>query len=610
MCGIMGYAGGRPAAPILIEGLGKLEYRGYDSAGIAVWNGIDMAVMKSAGALSNLAGIVSRSSISGSTGIGHTRWATHGRPSCENAHPQVDCSGRIVLVHNGIIENHAELREQLISRGHVFRSETDTEVLPHLIEECSGEGLEKAVRRAVSHVRGSYALAVMDAAEPGLIVAVRKDSPLVVGLGHGENFVASDIPALLGQTRRVHILADGEMASVRADGVHLQDMQGNEITRDVFDVTWNAQAAERGGYAHFMLKEIHEQPTAIRNTLAARIDESTGRVNLAEAGLDTALARSLDRVIAIACGTASYAGQVGMRAVEELARAPAHCELASEFRYSDPLVDEGALAVVISQSGETADTLAGLREAVRRGANAIAITNVVGSTVAREASRVVYTWAGPEIAVASTKAYTAQLIALYLLAVDLGAKRGTLGDDRARALVREMCELPSKVEWILGSVEQRVRKLSEELVHADHAFFIGRGLDFASAMEGALKMKEVSYIHAEAYPAGELKHGPLALVSRGTPVFALCTQERLAEKMLSNVQEAAARGARVIAISMDGCDGVGRLADEVLRVPRTDPLLAPVLTVVPMQLLAYYAACARGTDVDKPRNLAKCVTVE
>ncbi|MCR4426844.1 MAG: glutamine--fructose-6-phosphate transaminase (isomerizing) [Firmicutes bacterium] len=610
MCGIVGYVGPQAAAPVLIEGLKRLEYRGYDSAGVAVFDGENPVIRKSVGRLTRLEEIVKDSPVLGNVGLGHTRWATHGRPSDTNAHPHTDCGGQIVLVHNGIIENYMEIREQLEALGHRFESETDTEVLAHLVEENYQGDLAAAVRRSLAMVRGSYAIVVMSREEPDRLVAARKDSPLIVGLGDGENLIASDIPALLGHTRQVYVLSDGEQAVVTRDSVTITDPVGNPVKKDVFNVTWDAEMAEKGGYAHFMLKEIHEQPRAIRDTMSGRIDLSRGRVVLRELPLSAEDVRPIERVFIIACGTASYAGQVGRYVIESLARIPTEVDLASEFRYRDPMVGPNTLAIVVSQSGETADTLAGLREAKRKGARVIAITNVVGSSVSREADHVIYTWAGPEIAVASTKAYLTQLVALTLLGIDLGTKKGTLDPDRARSLVASMGLLPGQVESVFATLEERIRNLAREFVHTEHVFFIGRGLDFASSTEGALKLKEISYIHAEAYAAGELKHGTLALVVEGTPVFALVTQDHLKDKMLSNIREVKARDARVIAIAMDGDPDIEKHADEVLRVPRTDPMLAPVLTVVPMQLFAYYAACARGCDVDKPRNLAKSVTVE
>lgn len=608
MCGIVGYVGPREAAPVLLEGLRRLEYRGYDSAGIAVIQPGAIFLRKKTGRLDALAESLEGTMPSGRTGIGHTRWATHGRPSDRNAHPHPDCTGQIVAVHNGIIENYIELREWLQEKGHHFSSETDTEVVPHLIEHYYAGDLYEAVRASVQRLRGSYALAVIHRDHPEEIVAVRKDSPLVVGLGNGENLVASDIPAVLDYTRRVYILNDGEMAVIRADRVDLIDTEGHPIDKEVFQVKWDPVSARKNGYADFMIKEIHEQPTAVRETLRDKIT-ADGRVTLNEVHLSRAELKQIRKVQMVACGTAYHAGLVGKYLIERLVRIPVEADVASEFRYKDPLVGPETLTIVISQSGETADTLAGLREAKRRGSRVLAITNVVGSSVAREADDVIMTLAGPEIAVASTKAYLTQLASLFALSLFLAQELETLPAERLKELVAELYDLPNAVERVLAT-EVRIRELASEFKNSEDIFFIGRGLDYAVSMEGALKLKEISYIHAEAYAAGELKHGTLALIVEGVPVFAMATQPELYEKMLSNIKEVKARDATVVAIIPAGDQNTEKSVDYVMHIPKTDPMMAPIVAVVPLQLFAYYAAKARGCDVDKPRNLAKSVTVE
>jgi len=613
MCGIVGYVGPKRALPILIEGLKRLEYRGYDSAGVAVIssNGHpgegQLGVVKRVGRISALEETLRERDLPGQPGIGHTRWATHGRPSDSNAHPHTDCKGNIAVVHNGIIENYQALREWLGERGHELRSETDTEVVPHLIEEYYDGDLVAAVRKAVRKLHGSYALAVICAAEPDKIVAVRKDSPLVVGLGEGENFLASDIPAILAHTRRTYILDDGELAVLTAFGVSVSDLDGAPVQKEVYQVKWEAGQAEKGGYPHFMLKEIHEQPKAFRDTLTGRIKES--RPHLPELGLANYEIRRLQRVHIVACGTAYHAGLIGKALIERLARIPVEIDVASEFRYRDPIMGDNSLMIVISQSGETADTLACLREGKRQGLPVLAITNVVGSSVAREADHVILTLAGPEIAVASTKAYTTQIIALTLLAVHFATVRGTAPASELDAVMDGLRELPQLAGEVLAC-EEAVKDLAHRCAQWEDVFFIGRGLDYAVAMEGQLKLKEISYIHAEAYAAGELKHGTLALITEGVPLIALATQESVREKTISNIKEVKARGAYVVGIALDGDEEIGKVVDEVISIPRTHQLLTPPLAVVPLQLLAYYAAIARGADVDKPRNLAKSVTVE
>ncbi len=609
MCGIVGYTGPRPVTPVLLDGLKKLEYRGYDSSGLAVLENGNIEIFKKQGKLIALQEQIRNRRFSATAGIGHTRWATHGRPSDINAHPHTDCQGRFAVVHNGIIENYLPLKEWLISMGHKFRSETDTEVLPHLIEEFYEGDLVQTVLRVTRKIEGSYAMVVLSLDEPGRLVAVRQDSPLVVGLGDGENFLASDIPALLCHTRNTYILEDGEIAELTRDGVFVMDQRGRPAKKSVFHVKWEASQAEKGGYDHFMLKEIHDQPGALKDTLSGRVDPAQLKVVLNEIKMTPERIRSIKKIFISACGTAYHAGLVGKHVIEKLLRIPVEIDIASEFRYRDPLVDEESLVIVVSQSGETADTLAALRESRRRGARVLAVTNVVDSSIAREADDTLYTWAGPEIAVASTKAYTTQLVAMYLIGLYLADIRGTLPEEERRKIIEEMRKLGDKVRVILDNcsvIDRFVRDYSG----SQNVFFIGRGLDHTVAMEGALKLKEISYIHAEAYAAGELKHGTLALIISGVPVIALATQQNVFEKMVSNIKEVKARDAIVIALAMDGAKEIEKVADHVLRIPSTHPLLAPVLAVVPLQLLAYRMAVARRCDVDQPRNLAKSVTVE
>jgi len=609
MCGIVGYIGGRQAAPILLDGLQKLEYRGYDSAGIAVIEDGAIELQKKLGKLANLREQMSVSLPTSTVGIGHTRWATHGRPSDANSHPHLDCSGRFAVVHNGIIENYLPLRELLISKGHVFRSETDTEVLPHLIEEFYTGDLVATLQQVLKQVTGSYAMVVLSLDEPNRLVAVRNDSPLVVGLGDGENFLASDLPALLAHTRQTYILEDGEIAVLTRDQVQVLDLNGQSVDKQIFTVNWEAKQAEKDGYDHFMLKEIYEQPRAIKETLSGRIAADGSSVALQEITIPEEQLREINKIFITACGTAYHAGLVGKHIIESLARLPVEVDVASEFRYRNPLLDRHSLVIVISQSGETADTLAALREARRKGARVLAVTNVVDSSVAREADDVLYTWAGPEIAVASTKAYTTQLIAMYLIGLYLAQRRGTLAPEDMTNIVTNLRQLPDQVKAILEN-SQDVEAFVRQYCNCPNIFFIGRGLDHAVAMEGSLKLKEISYIHAEAYAAGELKHGTLALIVEDVLVIALNTQEKLFEKMLSNIKEVKARDATVLAVAMRGLEEVAKEADQVIYIPRTHQVLAPVLAVIPLQLLAYHMAVARNCDVDQPRNLAKSVTVE
>lgn len=609
MCGIVGYIGNRDSQNILIDGLRKLEYRGYDSAGVAVYTARGLEVRKAKGRLAILESQLAKNPLRGTTGIGHTRWATHGKPSDANSHPHTDNSTKFSVVHNGIIENYMSIKEELIEKGHRFESETDTEVISHLIADDYDGDIVKAVQKAVARMRGAYAIAVLSDYEPDKLVAVRLASPLIIGAGEGENFIGSDIPAILEHTRNVYILNDGEMAVLTRAGVELMTVEGNLISREIYRVDWDIVTAEKAGYDHFMLKEIHEQPKAYRDTMGSRIDPGGDKVILNEVRMSAEQIRSIDRVHIVACGTAYHAGLVGKNVIEKLTRIPVETDVASEYRYRGPIITSRTLVIVVSQSGETADTLAALREAQRCGAHVVAITNVVGSTVAREADDVIATWAGPEIAVASTKAYTSQLIAFYLLGVYLAQTLETEDTGHLKQIIAALRELPGQVERILGQSGQ-IKAFAEQISQHDHLFFIGRGLDYAAAQEGSLKLKEISYIHSEAYAAGELKHGTLALIEEGIPVIALATQEEVFEKTVSNIVEVKARGAHVLGISNEGDVQLRKSVDALFAIPRTLSLLTPALSVIPLQLLAYYAALARGNDVDKPRNLAKSVTVE
>lgn len=608
MCGIVGYIGTKQAQNVLLEGLEKLEYRGYDSAGVAIYDGEAIEVKKTKGRLADLAGQLDQKALRGQIGIGHTRWATHGKPSNANSHPHTDVKEQFAVVHNGIIENYIELKEELIAKGHVFTSETDTEVIAKLLADVYDGDLLSTVKKAVARLEGAYALGIISNYEPDKLIAVRLASPLVVGLGEGENFIASDIPAILKHTRDVYILEDGEIAVLDANGVQLLTVDGTPIERDVLQVTWDMATAEKGGYDHFMLKEIYEQPKAIRDTLAGRIKD--GRVDLSqEISLTAESVKQINKIHFVACGTAYHAGMVGKTVLEQLTRIPVEIDVASEYRYRDPIIDEKTLVVVVSQSGETADTLAALREAKKHGARVLAITNVVGSSVAREADDVIITWAGPEIAVASTKAYTSQLIAIYLLGMYVAQLLETSAVASFDELLAALQSLPEKTEEVLSQADT-VAAFAKSIVHNNHLFFLGRGLDYAVALEGSLKLKEISYIHSEAYAAGELKHGTLALIEEGIPVIALATQQAVFDKMVSNIQEVKARGAHVLGLAPVADTELEKSVDEVMTIPEIHDLFAPVLAVVPLQLLAYYACVERGYDVDKPRNLAKSVTVE
>lgn len=609
MCGIVGYIGKDQAAPFLLDGMSKLEYRGYDSAGIAVMEGSKIRLEKCVGRLDSLRAKIADNMPAGTIGIGHTRWATHGRPCDRNSHPHADESGKFVVVHNGIIENYLVLKEELLAKGHVFLSETDTEVVSHLMAELWDGDFESTVKKILKVIKGSYSLVFMTEYEPNKIICTKKDNPLVIGLGEGENFIASDIPAIISRTRRTFIMSDGEIATVSADGVWVQDINGTPISKKVFVVNWNAEAAEKGGFEHFMLKEIYEQPKAIRDTMTGRVDKEAETISFPELNWTSEGLAQINKIFIVACGTAYHAGIVGKYYLEQLARVPVEVDIASEFRYRSPLIDSNTLCIVISQSGETSDTLAALREAKKLGARTLGVTNVVGSAVAREADQVVYTYAGPEIAVASTKAYTTQILAMLMLAIYVGRLRNSLDEARAKELVRGLGMVPEQVHQLLENVDQ-IKVFARQYASSEDAFFLGRSLDYAVALEGALKLKEISYIHAEAYAAGELKHGTLALIVEGVPVIVLATQADVYDKTVSNLQEVKAREAVVIAIGFEGDENLKKYADSVIYIPKSDKYIAPLMAVLPLQLLAYYAALTRGCDVDKPRNLAKSVTVE
>ncbi len=606
MCGIVGYIGQRNATDVLISGLSKLEYRGYDSAGVAVHTGVQLEVRKNAGKLAVLQSELAQQNLFGTLGIGHTRWATHGKPNDVNAHPHASEDGRIVIIHNGIIENYLPLKEALISRGHIFKSETDSEVLAHLIEEKYQGNLEEAVRAALLEVRGAYGIVVthQDHRE---IVAARTVSPLVMGVGVNEMFLASDVPALLAYTREVVFLHDGDMVVLTDNAYKIMDLAGNVLTRDVSHIDWDAEAAEKGGFDTYMLKEIYEQPQALSNTLLGRLHDETGEVDL-ELNLDPA---SFKRISIIACGTAFYAGLVGEYLIEQLARIPVDIDVASEYRYRQPLVSENTLAIVISQSGETIDALEALREAKKGGAKTLGIINAKGSSMTREVDDTLYIHAGPEIGVASTKAYTSMVSAMLMLALWLGRARGTLDASTGAELLRSARELPRLVEEALSETRvANIKRIAEKYKDARDYLFLGRGVNSPTAYEGALKLKEISYIHAEAYAAGEMKHGPIALIDEKLPVVVIATDSVLLEKTISNIQEVRARGGRVIAVVSDGDTEASRHADDIIIVPKAHEMVSPVVNAVAMQLLAYFTATALGKDVDKPRNLAKSVTVE
>jgi glucosamine--fructose-6-phosphate aminotransferase (isomerizing) len=614
MCGIIGYIGPKDVVPVLIDGLRKLEYRGYDSAGVAVVHSGSVNLRRSAGKLSNLEHAISAEPLAGEYGVGHTRWATHGRPTEENAHPHRDCTGRIVVVHNGIIENYLDLKRELQSEGHIFVTETDTEIVAHLVErEMKDDGLENAVQRALMLMRGLFALVLISADDPEKIVAVRNGPPIVVGLGDGEFFVASDIPAILSHTRDVVFLGDEEMAVITRTGVAFTDFFGRPVSKATQRVLWDPVMAEKAGYKHFMLKEIFEQPTAARETILGRVSQDSGKVFLDEMAITDAELAALERVTILACGTSWHAGLVGKFLIEHFARLSVDVDYGSEYRYRDPITTPGTLAVVITQSGETADTLAALREAKRHGARSIAICNVVGSMATRETEGTVYTHAGPEIGVASTKAFTSQLVALYLLAMRLGQVRGVLSTDASRAHVDGLLQLPSLLEQTL-KLGPEIEEVAARFHTRTDFLYLGRGINYPIALEGALKLKEISYIHAEGYPAGEMKHGPIALIDERMPVVTIAPRDHVFEKMIGNMQEVKARGGSVIALTTTGDSKLSQILDAkqdyIIQIPQAPELLTPVVMVLPMQLLAYYIAVRRGCDVDQPRNLAKSVTVE
>lgn len=608
MCGIVGYLGPKNASEVIVDGLSKLEYRGYDSAGIAVCNDGELEIRKFKGRLAVLTEDIEKNEMKGNLGIGHTRWATHGEPSDVNSHPHFNMDKTIAVVHNGIIENYMELKEELKEDGVEFRSETDTEVIAHLVDKYYEGNLLDAVYKTVARLRGAYALGVICKDNEDELVAVRKDSPLVAGVGEGENFIASDIPALLKYTRKVYFLENGEVVHIKGDELKIYDADRNPVEKEIYDVKWDIEAASKGGYDCFMLKEINEQPEGVKNTLERRIDEN-GNIVLDGIHLTKEDLDNINRIYIVACGTAYHAGLLGKNALEKYLKVPVITDIASEFRYSDNFVDEHSLVILVSQSGETADTLAVLRDSKAKGAKILAITNVVGSSISREADEVFYTWAGPEIAVASTKAYTTQITSLYMIALNFALEKGTINREEYLSTIEKMKELPEKIQKVLDN-QDKIKETAEKIVSKEHVFFLGRGVDYSLAMEGSLKLKEVSYIHSEAFAAGELKHGTIALIEEGTPVISVATQENLFEKMVSNMREVKARGAFVASIAQEHNTSVEKVSDEVIYIPNCDDMLVPIVAVVPMQLLAYYVSTMKGLDVDKPRNLAKSVTVE
>jgi len=627
MCGIVGYVGPKKVVPVIIEGLRRLEYRGYDSAGIAVGSPSrdTLEVRRAPGKLANLEEVLREHPVEGTFGIGHTRWATHGRPTEENAHPHRDCSGRIVVVHNGIVENYLELKRELIGLGHKFVTETDTEIIAHLIEQAQKDSaaagepipLEVAVRRSVKRLTGAFALGVLSAAEPDKIVVARFGPPVIIGVGEGESFVASDVPGVLHHTRNIYFLADGDMAILTLAGVELTDFHGNPIQRSITRIQWDPVQAEKGGYKHFMLKEIWEQPRAITDTTLGRVSLDSGKVYLGEMKLTDNELAAAESISIAACGTSWHAGLTGKYMIERLARLPVDVDYASEYRYRDPIAGPNSLGLLITQSGETADTLAAQREMIALGSKTVAICNVVDAMVAREAHGAIYTHAGPEIGVASTKAFTSQLTALFLLALKLGQLRGKLDAAQSVELIEQLSRIPGKIEEILRSTSVQCEQLAKEFSNARDFLYLGRGIHFPIALEGALKLKEISYIHAEGYPAGEMKHGPNALIDETLPVVVLVTRDESDpasklryEKTLSNIQEVTARSGRVIAVATEGDSTIGSLVEHVIFIPPTIEVLSPLIEIVPLQLLAYYIAVRRGCDVDQPRNLAKSVTVE
>jgi len=609
MCGIFGYIGTKEAVPFIIEGLKKLEYRGYDSAGVATLDNGKLFIAKRAGKIHDLEELLARKPIGGEIGIGHTRWATHGRPSDVNSHPHADCSGKIVVVHNGIIENYLELRRELADRGHKFSSTTDTEIIAHLIEENMHGDLLKAVSQALPLLKGAYALAILSELDPGKIIIARSGSPLIIGIGEKEYFISSDIPALLKYTAKIIRLDNDEVGEISRHQIKIFNSKGKLINKKTELISWDPESAEKGGYAHFMLKEIHEQPNAIRKTIEGRIAAESHKIHFDELNLSDKEIRQINRVVFSACGTSWHAGLIGEYLFEQFARIPAEVEYAAEFRYRHPIIDENTLVIAITQSGETADTLGAVWEAKAQGAKVISICNVIGSSIARESHGVVYTNAGPEIGVASTKAFTTQLTVVYLLAILFGKRKGLISESESVKLINDLIEVPSKLEDILNK-ENEVEAIAENFYTTTNALYLGRGKGFPIALEGALKLKEVSYIHAEGYPAAEMKHGPIALIDHNMPVVVLSLAGRRYEKILGNIEEVKARGGKVIAIATEGDKLVSEKADEIFYIPKSSESTSPILAVVPLQLLAYYIAVKRGCHIDQPRNLAKSVTVE
>lgn len=609
MCGIVGYVGHRDVQDVLLQGLRRLEYRGYDSAGIAVFKEGTLAITRAQGKIGALEKRLDRSASTGRIGIGHTRWATHGKPSELNAHPHLE--GGVAVVHNGIIENYLALQATLAKKGHRFKSETDTEVISHLINDFlqEGQGFEEAVRRALQLLKGSYAVAVLCERHPNLLIAARKESPLIVGLGEGESFVASDIPAILSYTRRMIFLEDEDVVVLSDDAPRIMNLQGKRMRREPKTVSWDPVMAEKEGYRHFMLKEIFEQPRSITDTVRGRLLEARGEVLLEQVGLTPSEMEQIERIGIVACGTSFHAGLVGKFTIEELCRMPVDIDLGSEFRYRDPLVDRRTLLILISQSGETADTLAGLREGKRKGAKILSICNVVDSSLVRDSHGVLYTRAGPEIGVASTKAFTSQLTALYLFALYWGRMRGTLSRAVLQELINDLVKLSHQVEVCLGE-DAKVSEIAKRYMGYNDFLYLGRGINYPIALEGALKLKEISYIHAEGYPAGEMKHGPIALIDENTPSVVLLTKNKTFEKMLANIEEVKARDGKVIAVASFQPSGLSKKVDDLIVTPGNNPYLTPILLTIPLQLFAYHVAVLRGTDVDQPRNLAKSVTVE
>lgn len=608
MCGIVGYIGIKEASQILIDGLEKLEYRGYDSAGVAILNEGKLQIRKFKGRLSVLKENIEEKPVKGNVGIGHTRWATHGEPSDINSHPHISKDSKIAVVHNGIIENYLEIKEELQNLGYNFISETDTEVIVHLLDYYYNGDILDTVKRVTNKIEGAYALGIIHSDNPDMLIAVKKDSPLIIGIGENENFIASDIPAVLNYTREVYILENGEMAIVKKDSISLMKTDGTPITKDVYHVTWDVEAAEKGGYEHFMLKEIYEQPKAIKDTLLPRVNK-TGEIKLDSINISEEYIKNIKRIYIVACGTAYHAGLLGKDMIEKYVKIPTIVDVASEFRYGEPFIDEDTFVIVVSQSGETADTLAALRLAKEKGARVLAITNVVGSSISRESDDVFYTWAGPEIAVASTKAYTTQIVALSLIAIEMAKKKNSITNEKSSMIINELKQLPEKVEKILSKVES-IKSIADQIYNSENLFYIGRGMDYDVSREGSLKLKEISYIHSEAIAAGELKHGTLALIEKDTPVIALVTQDKLYDKMLSNIKEVKARGAYVVAVAKEGNTEIEKSADEVIYIPEVIDEISSVLSIVPLQLMSYYVAYRRECDIDKPKNLAKSVTVE